>query len=316
MKDLYLSLLVLLVVGVHGEVVIVATEKGLVEADEASERSILRYENATAVSGHRTVALAADPLDSKVFYSLPLLTPDGRMITRLKHVNVWQGVSPNPQPVSLSLEDTSVGHIRGLAYNDKTKTLYWTDMLGHSIWQCAPHDGCQHPTALMRLPEGKEPAAIAVDPCRGHLYWTDNNHTSPSINRIRIQRKKSSVIVRDDLFMPNGIAVDPSGRGRIYWTDDSEGDGYKIESADTDGGNRRTELRGFYQSPMDLAFSPPTPEAPKGALYWSDWTSHAVWTLDLDDKDKGVRAMSFRGSHRDLPMGVLLKSSLTNRTAC
>ncbi|XP_071451777.1 protein cueball-like [Hetaerina americana] len=290
------SLLLALFQAATGSKLVVATEKGLWRWDATTGvRYEAKFKEAMNVNGRMTAAMTVDRVSGRIFYSHHVSTQNVTMVQQMYDrgdLKLKQG-----EKKKMAIHST----VRGLAYDEETSTLYWTNMVDPSIWRCQLN-GADCTEELFITLKGQDPAAISIH--EGHLYWTDNNHTSPSINRIHIWEQKSSVIVRDGLFMPNGIAVDPSGRGRIYWTDDSEGDAYKIESADTDGGNRRTELRGFYQSPMDLAFSPPTPEAPKGALYWSDWANDAVWTLDLDATDRTPRRLPTLNGH--LPMGLVV----------
>lgn len=62
-----------------------------------------------------------------------------------------------------------------------------------------------------------EPRGVAVDPLRGHLFWTDwGSHAH--IGSAAMDGTGQRQIVVDDMVWPNGIAVDTITQ-RIFWVD-------------------------------------------------------------------------------------------------
>ncbi len=65
----------------------------------------------------------------------------------------------------------------------------------------------------------KRPRLIALDPDRGHVYWTDR--TDRAIYRVDIDGS-NRITVAEQLDSPTGLAIDPDGE-KMYWTSINSG---------------------------------------------------------------------------------------------
>lgn len=106
-----------------------------------------------------------------------------------------------------------------------------------------------------------QPRAIALVPSKGFLYWTDWGEI-PKIERAGMNgdHKTRSTIVSEDIFWPNGLAIDYNAE-RVYWID---GKLLYLSAVDYDGGNRKKIVDKGLVYPFALAYY-------QNRLYWTDW---------------------------------------------
>lgn len=126
---------------------------------------------------------------------------------------------------------------------------------------------------------------------RSHLYWTNWNESSPSIQRALITGKQLQTIVSTDILMPNGLALDHGAR-KLYWADARLD---KIECMHYDGSHRQVRPRARVphshsvrpltgtvtqivtqsrsEHPFDVAVS-------GDWVFWTDWVAHGVFRAD------------------------------------
>lgn len=147
----------------------------------------------------------------------------------------------------------------GLALDVAHGKIYWsTGKPDHRIRR-ANLDGTGQEDLIT---SAKAPMAVAVDPQRGKLYWTDlegNLDGTGSIHCANLDGSQSEVLLTG-IDEANGLACDPAG-GRILWTEASDG---KIQSANLDGTNLRDLVTGLF-NPTTLAI-----DVDIGKIYWSD----------------------------------------------
>ncbi|XP_049874212.1 protein cueball isoform X2 [Pectinophora gossypiella] len=199
--------------------------------------------------------------------------------------------------------------IQGLAFDPISKKLFWTDKYDKSIYWKSLKPGSKDDVygKLLFKFDNEIPRAIAVDSCRGYIYWTNINISKPTIERARLDGSDRQVVVNSGIFMPVSITIDQKAR-KIYWADDKEGIHYSIESADLDGKNQETVVLGTNHSPNALAVS-------KDNLYWIDWGYSKVWKLpkttrESKDKVEPVQLFSFVGT----PFGIVANYSIADQT--
>ncbi|XP_022130135.2 protein cueball [Pieris rapae] len=166
--------------------------------------------------------------------------------------------------------------IQGLAFDPVSGKIFWPDtedkiIYWTSLWSRSKTD--IYGKVLLNMTD-EIPRDIAVDSCRGYIYWTNINVTKPTIERARLDGSGREVIIDKDIYMPVSIAVDQRTKS-LYWVDDKEGIHYTIESSDLDGGNRKKVVVGIHHHPNTLTVS-------KDSLYWVDWAYKTVWKIDKD----------------------------------
>lgn len=145
--------------------------------------------------------------------------------------------------------------------------IYWGDTSKNTI-ELSDFDGKMRKTLISDYLE--EPRAIALDPVKGWMYWTDGGN-NPKIERAGMDGSYRHTIVSENIKWPNSLAIDFLFR-KIYWTDPGL---HAISSCNYDGSGRWIVLN----SPelLSLPFSITTFE---DWVYWSDWNLKAVYKAD------------------------------------
>ncbi|KAG7295780.1 hypothetical protein JYU34_020834 [Plutella xylostella] len=218
-------------------------------------------------------------------------------------------------------------NIQGLAFDPVTSKLFWTDARDRSIYWISLAPGSKNDVYgnLLIKMDDEIPRAIAVDSCRGYIYWSNTNITNPTIERARFDGSERRVMINNTnlLYMPVSIAIDQHSR-RMYWADDKEGIHFSIESSDLDGKDVQVELAGQHHQPNSLALS-------KDTIYWIDWGSKIMWKLpkhgDRETEPKEVAMFDdetpfgivanykIEDQTRDVPECDKLAKLMANRTA-
>ncbi|KAG8227453.1 hypothetical protein J437_LFUL014342 [Ladona fulva] len=252
--------------------------------------------------GPSIVALAPDPVNKRIFFSISSPKKGGEMIMS---TTVGSNMSDS---VPVVYSDLGNDDIQGLAYDVVGKSLYWTDSNSKAIfWANASEGSVAHSGKILHKLSGEQnPSGIVVDPCRRFVFWTNENHLSPSIERSNLDGTSRFIIVEMNLFRPVALALDMSGGGHIYWFDNSEGIHYKIEKSRLDGSERTLILRGQHHAPFAVAFTPASGKDKPATLIWSDWIHDAIWQLPLDSKSP-KKVYHFEDVS---PMGLITMASL------
>ncbi|KAI5641104.1 low-density lipoprotein receptor repeat class B domain-containing protein [Phthorimaea operculella] len=113
--------------------------------------------------------------------------------------------------------------------------------------------------------------AIAVVPTHGLMFWTDWGEI-PKIERAGMNGDPSTrkVIIKDDIFWPNGITVDYNNN-LIYWVDAKL---QFVDVIDFNGLNRERIVKGGLEYPYALAFF-------DSKLFWTDWKTWSIHSWDI-----------------------------------
>ncbi|XP_028168544.1 protein cueball-like [Ostrinia furnacalis] len=178
------------------------------------------------------------------------------------------------------IKNRRLENVQGLAFDPVKRMLFWTDTIESSIfWMSlmpdSENDGNGH---LLIKMSHDTPVSIAVDSCRGYVYWTSILHPMASIERSKFDGSEREVIVHTDLYMPVGLAIDQRTK-RLYWADEKEGERFSIESSNLEGEDRQILLNGAHQRLNTLTVS-------KDWIYWVDWGYYnTVWKLAKDKEN-------------------------------
>jgi len=157
--------------------------------------------------------------------------------------------------------------------DDKANTLFLTSGNSHSIFSMKAEENTE-PTVFL-LTGNKKPTGISIDNCSKFLFWSNSNRKSPSIEVLNPATGDSWTLINSNLTRPRSIYVDTPTR-QVYWTDTNRGT-FWISRSNLDGSHREVVC----QARNHEAFSMVVTEE---YIYWSDWTSHALWrTKKLGD---------------------------------
>ncbi|XP_046832325.1 protein cueball isoform X3 [Vespa crabro] len=184
-------------------------------------------------------------------------------------------------------------NIVATAFDTNSRTLFWIDALKRMIMKMhIPMDGPpEEPVILHNLTE--IPRGIALDTCNSHIYWSNSNRKNSTIERSNMDGTNRTIIIRGDLYVPTGLAIDYE-EGKLYWTDDEEGIHVKIERSNLDGTEREKILKNRNQQPVYIAVD-------KDFIYWSDWVHKAIWMMakNSTDHESPVKFKSYRKLNKD-----------------
>ncbi|KAI6065095.1 Low-density lipoprotein receptor-related protein 2 isoform X2 [Aix galericulata] len=165
----------------------------------------------------------------------------------------------------------------GLAVDWVGRHLYWTDS-GTNRIEVAKLDGRYRKWLIFSLLD--QPAAIAVNPRSGFMYWTDWGR-QPKIERAWMDGQQRQTLVSEDLGWPTGLSIDYLNNDRIYWSDSKEN---IIESMRPDGTDRTVVLHGV-GSPYSL-------DVFEGHLYWIAKERGEVWKKDKFGSGEKVKVLT------------------------
>uniref|UniRef100_A0A8B9LD61 Low density lipoprotein receptor-related protein 6 n=1 Tax=Astyanax mexicanus TaxID=7994 RepID=A0A8B9LD61_ASTMX len=150
----------------------------------------------------------------------------------------------------------------GLACDWLGNKLYWTDSETNRI-EVSEFDGSYRKVLFW---EGlDQPRAIALDPCRGYMYWTDWGEI-PKIERAGMDGTNRAIIIDTDIYWPNGLTLDYSQQ-KLYWADAKFN---FIHRSNLDGtGRYAVVVKGSLPHPFALTLYEDT-------LFWTDWNTHSI----------------------------------------
>ncbi|VDO92379.1 unnamed protein product [Soboliphyme baturini] len=153
--------------------------------------------------------------------------------------------------------------VDGLAVDWVHELLYWTDS-GTDTISLVEFNGEHRHTLFDK--DLDEPRAIAVDPLRGVMFWSDWGRY-PKIERAGMDGTHRQPIIDRDIYWPNGITLDLAEQ-RIFWVDAKS---KKICSADYLGNNKAVILSNNAKlfHPFGLAVF-------EENIYWTDWDTQGI----------------------------------------
>ncbi|NWR88915.1 LRP2 protein, partial [Furnarius figulus] len=161
--------------------------------------------------------------------------------------------------------------------HDFWEHLYWTDA-GTNRIEVAKLDGRYRKWLIFSQLD--QPAAIAVNPKRGVMYWTDWGR-QPKIECAWMDGQQRQTLISEDLGWPTGLSIDYLNNDRIYWSDSKEN---LIESMRPDGTDRTIVLHGV-GSPYSL-------DVFEGHLYWIAKERGEVWKKDKFGSGEKVKVLT------------------------
>ncbi|XP_076061029.1 low-density lipoprotein receptor-related protein megalin isoform X2 [Oratosquilla oratoria] len=205
------------------------------------------------------VGVDFDYEEKKLFYTQ--YRPDAKIAT-------VPSVSPTLSAIEV-IVDKGINP-EGIAYDWTSKKVYWADSANSSIYSMNL-DGSH----IVMISQVERPRALVLDPCRGHMYFTDWGRfgTDGKIMRSTMAGSFSTVLIDKDLSQPSGLTIDYEAE-MLYWTDAVR---EKIERSTLKGENRQVLVTAtIYPFAITLH---------KDYIYWTDLQLRGVY-----------RASKFTGS--------------------
>ncbi|KAJ8706160.1 hypothetical protein PYW07_010937 [Mythimna separata] len=133
-------------------------------------------------------------------------------------------------------------NIHGLAFDPVTELLFFTDKNERSINKIPLVPGANNFGDLVIKLDEEIPTDIAVDSCRGYVYWISTNLPTPKIERVRFDGSEREVILNltsayidpDYILKPHSLVIDQR-KQRMYWIEPANSFTYHINYADLNG---------------------------------------------------------------------------------
>ncbi|XP_074657319.1 uncharacterized protein LOC141910521 [Tubulanus polymorphus] len=195
-----------------------------------------------------------------------------------------------------------IGSPEGVAIDWLSRNMYWTDSELDRI-EVSKLDGSNRKTLFDT--DLVNPRAIAVDPVRGKLYWTDWNRSAPKIEMSNLDGTEREVLISDQLGLPNGLTIDHEGQ-EIFWADAGT---QRIEAASLDGRGRRT-IYSTAAYPFGITHY-------GDSLYWTDWDMTSIPNINKRGGAKGPSlSLPLGGNGRLYGIATVQKDCPTGTNAC
>jgi len=150
-----------------------------------------------------------------------------------------------------------------------TEKLFLTSKNSRAIFTLNLNDNEEKKTPELFLEtSSKKPTGISIDTCSRNIYWTNSDRKNPSIEVLQPDTKTSWSLLNTNLTRPRAIDVDISAR-KLYWTDTNRWT-FFISRSNLDGTDREVVCQGKDHEAFSIAVT-------DEYIFWSDWTSHALW---------------------------------------
>uniref|UniRef100_A0A2A4IVT5 EGF-like domain-containing protein n=1 Tax=Heliothis virescens TaxID=7102 RepID=A0A2A4IVT5_HELVI len=191
--------------------------------------------------------------------------------------------------------------IGGFTIDPIRKLLYWTDIVERSIFWTSFKQGYKETDTknLLIKMEDEIPGAIALDICKGYVYWTNTNLTRPTVERARFDGTEKEVLINASIQNPVSLAIDQQTK-KMFWADNMGNKKYRIFSSTLDGKNRTDLISG--DSGAD--FAPNALTISKDLMYVIDGGTHAVWE---HSKYQITESLKNFGYFTEVPSGIVAK---------
>ncbi|XP_047119261.1 low-density lipoprotein receptor-related protein 1 [Schistocerca piceifrons] len=156
-----------------------------------------------------------------------------------------------------SIENIPIDWISGLAVDWIGKNLYWTDPKFNIIEVARLNGSCRYVLINGNL---SRPAAIAVDPVAGFLFWSDIGK-EPRLERSRLDGSDRIILLNDTTIHVNDIAIDYQAK-KLYWCESITN---VIQRMNYDGSEKEVLLEHSLDNPFAISVY-------NNTVYWIDIT--------------------------------------------
>lgn len=195
------------------------------------------------------------------------------------------------------------GYITGLAFDHLERKLYWTEKGTHSVYsvevdklEAKTSDATSLVKIVTQIEDNHDLAALTIDECRRHLYWTNSYLRTSNVVRAAMNGTVLNSHT-EDVYEPRGIAVDHYSN-RIYWVEKKYGRAFTIESVNLEVEDMQTFINQNDKLPTHVSLN-------SRFLYWVDQEDGEVHeTLKTNPKQTRVVYKGVR------PSAIIIRSSL------
>ncbi|KAJ8706045.1 hypothetical protein PYW07_010822 [Mythimna separata] len=179
-------------------------------------------------------------------------------------------------------------NIRGIAFDPATELLFFSDTNERSInWISVKSGSNEYGNLITKIDDGI-PTDVAVDSCKGYVYWIITNLTVPRIERALFDGSEKKVVLsisKTDNRDPHSLVIDQQTK-RIYWIEPVIKDNIPIYGLYYTDLNGKDKTKIYYLYEFSSGVNPistlNTLTVSKGGLFWIDWrltVDISVWLL-------------------------------------
>ncbi|KAJ8715957.1 hypothetical protein PYW08_013242 [Mythimna loreyi] len=200
-------------------------------------------------------------------------------------------------------------NIHGLAFDPVTDKIFFTDTNDKSVNFISKKRGSDNNTygeLLIRM-DDQAPVDVAVDSCKGYIYWTHTN-TDGKIEKVQFDGSDRKVVsLPRDYYKPFSLAIDPQTKKMFYF--DACGicessSGY-LNKADFNGTHESVLLSGFYGTQSRsrvLTIS-------KDYVYWMNSTGSydSIWQFPKNDSIYSTAPKEITKFYNERILGIVAK---------
>jgi sugar lactone lactonase YvrE len=216
------------------------------------------------------VYLTASQSARKLYYAIGSPTPQ-----------LWSADFDGQNRQLLATFD-SANYVRGMAFEQDSKKLYWTSFHGYQAGngkiRCASADG-SNVHDVLSLTDGY-PYGLAIDHAANLMFWANTEQNT--LERAKLDGSDRQVIGSGVVSLSTQLAVDAAAN-KLYWTDP---DGLRIHWSNYDGSESAVISEDGSRYPAyDSGIAV---DHPSRSLFWTDTASDQIFRANLDGSDARV----------------------------
>lgn len=246
-------------------------------------------------------AIAYNEVDDTIYF----VSHDPSTFDSIYLLKMKDNSKEQPDIEVLYTSSTIDEQIQDIAYDFVDESLYWTEKQSRSIKKLQLSSNSKETTFYQSETDNFH--ALAIDLCNRTLYFTNSDHTNPSVNMISINstsnRKAVSMVIGNQTnhYQPFAITIDYTS-DRIFLADKGEGSTYSIDSMDRNGQEFRREFSGRDRTPVSVAVN-------GEYVYYVDRSNNNIRRISkrqsYQNKDSG-----FVKSYHDTPVDLIIQKNM------
>ncbi|XP_078621857.1 low-density lipoprotein receptor-related protein 2-like isoform X1 [Branchiostoma floridae x Branchiostoma japonicum] len=210
---------------------------------------------------------AMEPIgNTRMGQALGVQMSEGHLFFGYQNQGIWR-IKPNVDSRLKIILDNGIGRqgVASMAIDWLAGYMYFINVQDlETVIEVAKTSG-SYRKVLIRSVEDS-PRAIAVNPIKRYLYWTDNGQT-PALERSLLDGSNRTILVRNGMVQPTDLTIDMATHN-VYWVDiraDS------IQRISWNGGSRTVIRSGRnLPAPISLAIY-------QSSVYWLDRNLQTIY---------------------------------------
>lgn len=153
-----------------------------------------------------------------------------------------------------------------ISYDWLKRRLYWADTVKRGIFATQLDDGSN----THRVVDAQRPRSLAVDPCRGVVYYSDWVRPSGVIKRATLNGLNLKTLVDSKVVQPSGLTIDFEDESRLYFADAIVEKIFRCSDAEC------TQI----EAVVDAAIYPHSMTVIQDRLFWTDVSLRGLFQAD------------------------------------